>query len=582
MYRNLTEALVGSLDALLTKGDVVPSRNGETREIHAHKVKIERPCERVLMTPARGNNPFAALAETMWVMAGRDDMEFLSRYLPRAPDYSDDGVVWRGGYGPRLRSWVGHRTHLDDSDPDLTPVETTFEIETDQFEECYKILKADPASRQAVMIIFDPGQDYCKSKDIPCNNWLHFLIRDNKLLLTVGVRSNDAVWGFSGINVYEWSVLMQIMAHWLGVEVGTMAYVASSFHMYDQHYERARKIVSKAKTKTLYEFGFTPLSFETSWDDFDKVLWDWFRVADLLHKDWNSQEADDGIDDCRDALFQGYLTMLRAFHAFKADVAPEVLDELLLAIPASSDLRIAALDFFSRQKKFKGFVWTLSGLEEDYFEFYRKPPQTDISLTEVYSTLKVLHEKKSRAYGDSWKKHGEVLGVFSNITRKRDRIASLQAGATATSDEGMFDTVSDLCVYAGKYLNWLAEHHPDYFNDGLSIGEGFQIREFDAEACAQVDPHGFDNVVEVLLWDEGWEGVDDGVPPADLNAALLLVEKDYQILTDVLVNGKLLPERLALAPAAARMSINCGHALRFLTRENPKVWASFADFVERL
>jgi len=39
--------------------------------------------------------------------------------------------------------------------------------------------------------------------------------------------------------------------------------------------------------------------------------------------------------------------------------------------------------------------------------------------------LRVLHEKKTRTYGDSWKKHGELLGIFANITRKYDRIEGL-------------------------------------------------------------------------------------------------------------------------------------------------------------
>ena len=54
MYKNLTDALVGSLSHLLTEGASVPSRNGETKELYAHQIRIQSPQERVLITPHRG------------------------------------------------------------------------------------------------------------------------------------------------------------------------------------------------------------------------------------------------------------------------------------------------------------------------------------------------------------------------------------------------------------------------------------------------------------------------------------------------------------------------------------------------
>jgi thymidylate synthase len=57
--------------------------------------------------PGRNNNVFAQLAETAWVLAGRNDLAFLGHYLPRVADFSDDGRTWRGAYGPRIRRWGG-------------------------------------------------------------------------------------------------------------------------------------------------------------------------------------------------------------------------------------------------------------------------------------------------------------------------------------------------------------------------------------------------------------------------------------------------------------------------------------------
>jgi thymidylate synthase len=79
----------------------------------------------------------------MWVLAGRNDIEWLSAYLPRAADFSDDGITWRAGYGRRIRHW-----DCNPGDPGL-----------DQHAYIVDTLREDPLSRQAVIGIWDPITD---------------------------------------------------------------------------------------------------------------------------------------------------------------------------------------------------------------------------------------------------------------------------------------------------------------------------------------------------------------------------------------------------------------------------------------
>jgi thymidylate synthase len=192
-YRNAAAAMVAKLSQLLLTGEEVSVRGKLTRESMQQLVSLSNPLERCIVVPARHNNVFASIAETMWVIAGRSDIAYLSNYLPRAVKFSDDGETWRAGYGPRLRHWPG----------------------VDQFDAVVRTLTTAPTSRRAVMSIFDPSVDYQDSLDVPCTNWLHFTVRDNKLDLSIAVRSNDIMWGFSGINTFEWSVVQEMMAHWL-------------------------------------------------------------------------------------------------------------------------------------------------------------------------------------------------------------------------------------------------------------------------------------------------------------------------------------------------------------------------------
>lgn len=573
MYRNLTDALVGSLRLLLTEGATVPSRNGETKELFSHQIRISHPTERVLISPHRGANIFAQLAEAMWVMGGRDDVEFLSRYLPRAKDFSDDGKVWRGGYGPRLRKWK-----RQDPDPNAYSAASPLgdpALFVDQLEECVKILCEDLPSRRAVMVIFDPALDFVQSKDIPCNNWLHFLVRDGKLNLTVGIRSNDAIWGFSGINVFEWGVLQQMVAHWIGVEVGVMAYTASSFHLYDYHYEKAEKIVANAKSKTLYDFGVPQLKFETCFEDFGPAMAEFFEIEeDLAHRV--------PFESVSDPLLNGALRMLQIYQAHVDKDSIEDIAYLINEMMPPSDLRVGAVMWLRSQKEYKETnfmeLLKLSPEEQAFVDWYTKPTKTEVSLGEIHETLKILHYKKTLSYGDSWRKHGEILGVFSNITRKRDRIAALAKGAKGTSDEGMMDTVADLCVYSSKYLTLLAELYPVSFSDYLRpVLEG-QTFVTDADYYCGVE--GFDRSLDMLLQQPEFAQFAAAGSTAD--DFFEGIETSYKILERILTAPERTESGRVVIPATAAMGINCALAIRALAKENPNTWAAYVTTVEKL
>src|SRR5260370_32779014 len=179
-YTNMTYACVDGLRDVLAEGKLLSWGGCKVRELSNRLTVVERPQERCLVTPSRHNNIFATIAETMWILAGRNDLAFLSRYLPRAQDFSDDGQTWRAAYGPRLRNWHG----------------------VDQLRENLTLMRHELSTRRAVMSIFDPAVDFIDSKDIPCNNWIHWLVRDDRLHINVPVRSNDLICGFSCLNSF--------------------------------------------------------------------------------------------------------------------------------------------------------------------------------------------------------------------------------------------------------------------------------------------------------------------------------------------------------------------------------------------
>ncbi|WOS67047.1 MULTISPECIES: thymidylate synthase [Sinorhizobium] len=325
VYRNISFAAPGSFAEIMEKGDEIAVRGQLTREICNRVTVLERPLERFLFLPGRLNDCFAQIAESIWILAGRNDIAWLSHYLPRAPDFSDDGKTWRAGYGPRLRNWRGR---------------------SDQLDEVRKLLLSDPSTRRAVMSIFDPELDYAASLDIPCNNWIGWLIRDGRLNMSIAIRSNDAMWGFSGANAFEWSVLHELLASWTSTQVGTATFFAASFHLYERHFKIAPAIVSKFHGISPYDFGIRSLPLSVKWADLDRVLQQWFAAEEHVRSDPKNRIFD--LDRIDDEFLRESLKVLRLKW-----LEPRLTDTELAAEMTTleeSDIAAAAYQHFGRRR----------------------------------------------------------------------------------------------------------------------------------------------------------------------------------------------------------------------------------------
>lgn len=210
--RNVNHALPVALALLRDNGIEVAPRGKPTLEIASPVTTVyQRPLERVLFSKLRNANPFFHLFESMWILAGRQDVEFLSFFNSRISQYSDDGEVFHAPYGHRLLNYRG----------------------VNQVNRAIAMLIKDPDSRRAVLCIWDPLRDLnAESSDIPCNDLIMLKLRDGLLHITVMCRSNDAIWGAYGTNVVQFSFLQEYIAAWLGVGMGTYTQISNSFHVY--------------------------------------------------------------------------------------------------------------------------------------------------------------------------------------------------------------------------------------------------------------------------------------------------------------------------------------------------------------
>lgn len=212
-FRNAHEALPVLLDRMLKLGVEDNSRNGPVLRLDGPTlICYERPMERVVFWAERDANPFFHLMEAMWMLAGREDAEFLTQYVSRMKDYSDNGKTFNGAYGKRWRSHFGH----------------------DQLDVICGQLGADPQCRRQVLQMWDARADQRNPacRDLPCNTHCYFSIHEGRLDMTVCNRSNDLLWGCLGANVVHFSVLQEYMAERIGVPVGRYYQFTNNLHAY--------------------------------------------------------------------------------------------------------------------------------------------------------------------------------------------------------------------------------------------------------------------------------------------------------------------------------------------------------------
>ncbi len=343
MNRNITNALINTLDTILNKGKKIGSRDQEQMEVLSTLTKIHLPTERFLVIPYRNNNVFAQVAETLWVLAGRNDLAFLNNYLPRAIEFSDDKLTWRAAYGPRLRNWKG---------------------KIDQLEGVIKRLKEDPLTKRAVMTIFDPESDYQDTKDVPCNNWLHFIQRNGYLDLHVTVRANDAIWGFSGINFFEWSVLHEIIANTMAWKVGHLSWYVGTFHIYNRHYSTAKKISKISQPKSMYEFNIKPTPINICIAELDDTLAMVFNAEEYSRiGDFNkSSEIEHKIND---PFFRNSAILLKIHNALQLNVDRDIIINYLRDL-GDTDFHIAAIEYLSRKWKSQETLNLINEISPDF------------------------------------------------------------------------------------------------------------------------------------------------------------------------------------------------------------------------
>lgn len=205
-----TQAMVHFRDgvAMDTLIEAFPRDQRRWQYPYAVSTTYLNPMERVLFDQDRDCNPFFHFMESLWILAGRNDVAWLSQWLKTIGQYSDDGVIFHGAYGDRINRG-------------------------EQLKKVIHRLRTETHTTRAVLQIYDHflDADY-HGKDLPCNTMVFLGVQNDKLNLTVANRSNDMIWGAYGANVVQFSMLQEYIAGQLGCGVGWYTQMSNNAHIY--------------------------------------------------------------------------------------------------------------------------------------------------------------------------------------------------------------------------------------------------------------------------------------------------------------------------------------------------------------
>lgn len=105
----------------------------------------------------------------------------------------------------------------------------------------------DKDSRRAVIVLLDKGHIRTNNPDHVCTYSVSFRIRDNMLNMSVNMRSNDLIWGFTN-DALTFCMLYRLVYGYLrtiytDLRVGGYTHKADSLHIYERHWDMCNKIL---------------------------------------------------------------------------------------------------------------------------------------------------------------------------------------------------------------------------------------------------------------------------------------------------------------------------------------------------
>lgn len=175
--------------------------------------------------------PVTAFAELCWTLSGVRDLSWLQKHTKMWNDFANDKNEVEAAYGYRWRNMFGR----------------------DQIYNAVHALVNDPSDRQIFISAWDNDKDGLGNRwtsNVPCPTCFSVNIIDNKLNLTLFIRSSDTIVGLP-YDMLMYSLLLIVLTNTLRKFYPTLQYgridaMLSHAHIYEAHYNIANELIDNA------------------------------------------------------------------------------------------------------------------------------------------------------------------------------------------------------------------------------------------------------------------------------------------------------------------------------------------------
>ena len=173
--------------------------------------EIQHPLKNTIETPWRDWNKKYAEAEWQWYLSGDPNIIKLGQIYGKIPPIWERMADSEGNVNSNY-GYQWQRNH--------------------QLDYVVAKLKDNPNTRHAAISIYDCKEFETYRKDTPCTYAVQFTVLNNKLNMSVVMRSNDLWYGFCN-DQYCFSKLQELVSERTGYEIGTYYHFAHNLHLYN-------------------------------------------------------------------------------------------------------------------------------------------------------------------------------------------------------------------------------------------------------------------------------------------------------------------------------------------------------------
>jgi len=205
-FKNAQQAFEDLYSSINDNGILI----NNTKVLYNQGFYILNPLDNKINTSFRKWNLKYANREWNWYLSANPSAKEISKFAPIWKNHMDKYGNVRSNYG-----WQWNRNNM--------------------LKKVINKLKKEKNTRQAVLSIYDGKEIDTYDFDTPCTNSIHFQVVNNKLCMTVNMRSNDLWYGFCN-DQYCFSKLQELVSLELNTKIGWYYHFASNLHLYDKNF----------------------------------------------------------------------------------------------------------------------------------------------------------------------------------------------------------------------------------------------------------------------------------------------------------------------------------------------------------